>query len=55
MVQQVQGWSAADTGFHARRHVSLLFSTWTEPMSQDRSTATAAFVTGPRATVLPLI
>jgi hypothetical protein len=38
-----------------RRHVSLLFSTWIEPMSQVRSTATAAFVTRPRATVLPLI
>src|SRR5260370_36205281 len=39
----------------ARRHVSLLFSTWTEPMSQVRSTAPAAFVTRPRATALPLI
>jgi hypothetical protein len=37
------------------RHVSLLFAVWTEPMSQVRSTATGAFVTRPRATVLPLI
>ena len=50
---QIDGIAGVD--FLARRHVSLLFSTWTEPISQVRSTATGTFVTRPRATVLPLI
>jgi hypothetical protein len=50
---QIDGIAGVD--FPARRHVSLLFSTWTEPISQVRSTATGTFVTRPRATVLPLI
>jgi hypothetical protein len=33
----------------------MLFPTWTEPVSQLRSTATAVFVIRPRATLLLLI
>jgi hypothetical protein len=37
------------------RQVSTLFPTWMEPFTQVRSTATAVFVTPPRATLLLLI
>jgi hypothetical protein len=53
--QRTHKWRNRWSGFSARHHVSLLFSTWTEPISQVRSTATGTFVTRPRATVLPLI